>query len=352
MRPLNTTSQVAQYQEIFYDCVDAHRLAGWEHAASCDGNSVSDVTSTPPGSDLFTSRAAAATGSATSPTAGAVRYQISNTTNNNNKAWWIGRRARSHDLSVEIGGDPYTYCMVAVANTDQSATNPVGQITFGRRHTAWTLGTTITLPAVTTPSAAGITQTSFIPWPVSGPVSAYTFCTYTANGTMLFMPRQAATYFNYGYYYYGNEIGVRSTVDDGTGAYRTYQFTGLLSSLFNTSSPTSITSTTSGIFATSQVGVTTPGTNTLFWSSGSPGRDEATNEWILGPIYVTGNTNARQRRYGIIADIRESHGTNYAEVVDGDTDPVRLVHIPRSATSGSSGGIWVPVTSSVIGSMV
>lgn len=348
VRALNTTSQVAQYQEIFFDNVDSKRLAGWEHAASCDGNSVSSTPGA--GGDLFTSRTAAATGSPTSSTPGAVRYRTSNTTGNNNKAWWIGRRARSHDLSVDPGSDPYTYCMVAVADVDQSATNPTGQILFGRRYTAWTLGTTTALPSVSTPTAQGITQT-FIPWTVSGPMSAYNFCTYTPNGTMLFMPRQSGTYTTaHTWYYYGNEIGVRGTVDDGTGPYRTYEFTGTITGLFTAGSPTSISSNISGAFSTNVVGVTLPGSNVNTWAGGAPGRDEATNEWILSPIYVTGSSSTRQRRYGIISDFRESHGTNFAEVVDGDTDPVRLVHINRS-TSGTSGGIWVPVTSSVVAAM-
>jgi hypothetical protein len=348
VRTLDTTSQVAQYKQIIFDQIDARRLAGWEHAASCDGSTVS--TTPGPGGDLLTDRVAAAAGAWN---AGTIRFATVNATTDA-KSWWIGRRVRSHDLSVDPGGDPYTYCLVAVPAVLQSATNPTGQILFGRRYTSWggSPGTTTTLPAISVPTSASITQ-AFIPWTVAGPISAYTFCTYTSNGTMLFTARQNATYFTtYGFYYYGNEIGVRSNVDDGTGAYRTYEMVGSLSSLFtNGVTPTSISSNVSGAFATNSIILSWPGTATLGWSGGSPGRDEATGEWILGPCYVLGSSSTRQRRYGVIADIRESYGATYAEVVDGDTDPVRLVHIPR-ATTATSGGLWVPVTSSVIASML
>jgi hypothetical protein len=170
---------------------------------------------------------------------------------------------------------------------------------------------------------------------------------------MLFTARQNATYIGtYGHYYYGNEIGVRSNVDDGTGAYRTYEIVGGLSNfLGDGTTPSSISSSVSGAFAVNSITLAWPGGAVLGWSGGSPGRDEATGEWILGPCYVLGSSSSRQRRYGVIADIRESYGSTYTEVVDGDTDPVRLVHIPRNTTA-TSGGLWVPVTSSVIASML
>ena len=348
VRAIDTTSQVSQAQQIFFDQVDARRLCGWEHDMSCNGTTVSTTPGS--GGDLLTVRP----GGGGSPTSGSYRYQTSASTDP--KSWWIGRRARTHDLSVDPGSDAYTYCMVAFSAVNQSATNPVCSLTFGRRYSRWTApGDVFTLPSTATPNAAGITQT-FIPWTVSGPFTGYTFLNYTANGTLLFTARQSGTFTSsYGIYYYGNEIGIRSTTDDGTGAYRTYEIVSTLGNfLVNGSTPASISSNISGSFTnfSGQLSIVNPGATVVNgWSGGSPGRDEATGEYILCPLYVTGASSGRQRRYGVMSDIRESYVTNFAEVVDGDTDPVRLVHINRSV-GGSTGGLWIPVTSSVVPSLV